>query len=221
MKTRFFKMSALLALGLLFTSGLFAQQTNAIDRYFQQYVEDDRFSVVYISPRVFQLLDKIDLGDVDVDGEEAEIIKDLADDLRGLRILTTDETPRAFYEEAKAKIDTKDYELLMTVRQGKRSNLEFLIHEQSDGVIDELAVLDAVNGRRASSRSLPADLTKREAEVICQMAAGLSNKEIADKLFISAKTVEHHVGHIYDKIGTRTRPGAAMFAVEHGLCSRW
>ncbi len=80
------------------------------------------------------------------------------------------------------------------------------------------AVLDAVSGRRASNKSLPAELTKREAEVICLMAQGLSNKEVADKLFISAKTVEHHVGHIYDKIGTRNRPGAAIFAVEYGLC---
>ena len=82
------------------------------------------------------------------------------------------------------------------------------------------AVLDAVSGRRASSKSLPADLTKREADVTCLMAQGLSNKEIGNKLFISAKTVEHHVGHIYDKIGTRTRPGAAIFAVEHGLCTK-
>ena len=82
------------------------------------------------------------------------------------------------------------------------------------------AVLDAVSGRKACSRSLPADLSKLEAEVICLMAQGLSNKEIAARLFISAKTVEHHVGHIYDKIDTRTRPGAAMFAVEHGLCTR-
>ena len=50
------------------------------------------------------------------------------------------------------------------------------------------------------------------------MAQGLSNKDVADKLFISAKTVEHHVSHIYDKIGTRNRPGAAIFAVEYGLC---
>jgi len=80
--------------------------------------------------------------------------------------------------------------------------------------------LAAVSGRKAGSRSLPADLTTREAEVICLIAKGLSNKEIGAKLFISAKTVEHHVGHIYDKIGPRTRPGAAMFAVEHGLCTK-
>ena len=80
------------------------------------------------------------------------------------------------------------------------------------------AVLETVSGRRTSDRSLPADLTKREAEVICLVARGLSNKEIGAELFISAKTVEHHVGHIYDKIGIRTRPGAAMFAVQHGLC---
>ena len=53
------------------------------------------------------------------------------------------------------------------------------------------------------------------------MARGQSNKEIAASLFISPKTVEHHVGHIYDKIGTRTRASAALFAAHHGLASRF
>lgn len=82
------------------------------------------------------------------------------------------------------------------------------------------AVLEAVSGRSAGRKSYPADLTNREVEVLCLVAQGLSNKEMAAKLFISAKTVEHHVGHIYDKIGTRTRPGAALFAVRHGLCTK-
>ena len=45
----------------------------------------------------------------------------------------------------------------------------------------------------------------------------MTNKEIAGRLFLSAKTVQHHVAHIYDKIDRRTRAGAAMFAMEHRL----
>ncbi len=106
---------------------------------------------------------------------------------------------------------------------GPEKASEELIAMADNGKLNRMAVravLDAVAGRRAGSRSLPAGLTTREAEVICLMAQGMTNKEIADKLCISAKTVEHHVGHIYDKIGSRTRPSAAMFAVAHGLCTK-
>lgn len=83
------------------------------------------------------------------------------------------------------------------------------------------AVLEVVSDRKGVGDVLPAGLTKREVEVLCLIAQGLPNKDIAARLFISPKTVEHHVGHIYDKIGIRSRPGAAMFAVEHGLYRRW
>ena len=52
------------------------------------------------------------------------------------------------------------------------------------------------------------------------LARGMTNKEIAAALFLSAKTVQHHVAHIYDKIDRRTRAGAAMFAMEHRLVER-
>lgn len=131
----------LLAALFLSLATLKSQATNAIDRYFQNYLEDDRFSVVYISPKVFQLLDRIDLGELETSDEEARLVKDLATDLRGLRILSTNDTPKQFYSEAKRKIDTKKYELLMTVRRGKSSNVEFLIHEDKDGIITELLML--------------------------------------------------------------------------------
>ena len=51
------------------------------------------------------------------------------------------------------------------------------------------------------------------------LAHGMTNKQIAGKLYLSAKTVQHHVAHIYDKIDRRTRAGAAMFAMEHRLVS--
>jgi DNA-binding NarL/FixJ family response regulator len=49
------------------------------------------------------------------------------------------------------------------------------------------------------------------------LARGLSMKEIAQRLVVSPKTVDHHVQHIYTKIDVRTRPAARLFALEHGL----
>jgi HD-GYP domain-containing protein (c-di-GMP phosphodiesterase class II) len=78
------------------------------------------------------------------------------------------------------------------------------------------AVIEAA-GARAPSRAWPADLTDREVEVLRLTAQGLSNKAIAERLVVSARTVQHHLSHVYDKTGRRTRAGAAIFAMEHGL----
>ena len=79
------------------------------------------------------------------------------------------------------------------------------------------AVIEAAGLRRAARRSRPADLTQRQVEVLRLVSRGLSNGEIADRLVLSRRTVEHHVQDIYLKIGASTRAGAAMFAMQHGL----
>ena len=81
------------------------------------------------------------------------------------------------------------------------------------------AVLEAAGHERAPAPAAPCGLSEREVEVLGLVAHGMTNKEIAAKLFLSAKTVQHHVAHIYDKIDRRTRAGAAMFAMEHRLVS--
>jgi DNA-binding NarL/FixJ family response regulator len=63
----------------------------------------------------------------------------------------------------------------------------------------------------------PASLSDREVEVLRLVARGLSNRAIAGSLYISPRTAEHHVQHIYTKIGASTRAAAALFAMEHGL----
>jgi HD-GYP domain-containing protein (c-di-GMP phosphodiesterase class II) len=63
----------------------------------------------------------------------------------------------------------------------------------------------------------PAGLTSREVEVLRLAARGLSNREIGASLSISPKTADHHIQHIYTKIGVSTRAGAAIFAMEHEL----
>lgn len=61
----------------------------------------------------------------------------------------------------------------------------------------------------------PGGLSKREIDVLCLAARGLTTQQIADRLFISAKTTDHHIQHIYTKIGVSTRAAAALWAVQN------
>jgi DNA-binding NarL/FixJ family response regulator len=61
------------------------------------------------------------------------------------------------------------------------------------------------------------DLTPRELEVLQLVIAGKTNKAIASEIYISEKTVEFHLDHIYTKIGARTRVSAGVWAVRQGM----
>jgi HD-GYP domain-containing protein (c-di-GMP phosphodiesterase class II)/DNA-binding CsgD family transcriptional regulator len=66
-------------------------------------------------------------------------------------------------------------------------------------------------------REWPAGLTDREVEVLRQVVKGDTNRQIAQELVISERTVAHHLEHIYDKIGISSRAAAVFFAMEHEL----
>jgi response regulator RpfG family c-di-GMP phosphodiesterase/DNA-binding CsgD family transcriptional regulator len=78
------------------------------------------------------------------------------------------------------------------------------------------AVIEAAGLPRPRA-AWPCDLTDREVDVLQLCARGMTNRQIADALVVSARTVQHHLASIYDKTDRRTRAGAAVFAVEHGL----
>jgi len=96
-----------------------------------------------------------------------------------------------------------------------------LRREVEEGRLDAEAV-DAVlaaAGHRVPKRppELPAGLTPRELEVLLALVLGHSNQTIADDLGISAKTVGHHVQHVYRKAGVRSRAAATVWAFEQDL----
>ncbi len=68
-----------------------------------------------------------------------------------------------------------------------------------------------------SSPTCPAGLTAREVEVLRLVARGLTSEEIALELKISAKTVAHHLTHIFNKTSSENRAAAVAFAIRLGL----
>jgi LuxR family maltose regulon positive regulatory protein len=75
----------------------------------------------------------------------------------------------------------------------------------------------ATNVARTQPRDIVAPLTSREAEVLQLLTTGLTNREIADSLFLSEGTVKFHVHHVLEKLQARTRSQAIAIAREHNL----
>jgi DNA-binding NarL/FixJ family response regulator len=87
--------------------------------------------------------------------------------------------------------------------------------------LDRLA--DLGHGRRPARAAPGADtttaggLTAREREVLAHLAAGVTNREIANRLVISQHSVGRHVENIFAKLGVTSRAAATAYAYEHGL----
>lgn len=123
------------------------------------------------------------------------------------------------YEEARALAESDDPELVRRAaaifeRLGAKPALG-----QANRRLRALGVHDLPvrRGPRASTQANPAGLTQREVEVLLLLAEGLRNAEIAERLYLSPKTVRHHVSVIFAKLGVETRTEAARTATKLGL----
>ena len=61
------------------------------------------------------------------------------------------------------------------------------------------------------------DLTHRELEILQRLIEGKTNRAIANEIYISEKTVEFHLDHLYAKLGVRTRLMAGVWAIQQGI----
>jgi len=131
MKHLFFSMLFLFA-GAFFASA----QNDAITRFFEQYAEDERFTVVYIAPKLFQLAAKIETDD-----EDWNNIREIVKDLGGLRVLVADSITDgvALYKTALSKVPTNEYSELLTVRD-KEEHVRIWTKDTGN-IIEELLLL--------------------------------------------------------------------------------
>ena len=96
------------------------------------------------------------------------------------------------------------------------------LFDQGRGLtLDQAIALGLDDEREDAWRAGPsAGLTRREREIAALVATGLTNREIAGKLFLSVRTVEVHVDHALTKLGFRTRTQLAAWIHEEGLAPR-
>jgi DNA-binding NarL/FixJ family response regulator len=158
-----------------------------------------------------------------VDGLEATRRIGRDDDLAGVRvlILTTYETDEYVYQALQNGAsgflvkDTEPAELVHAIRVVAAGDALL-----SPGITRRLIADLVARPRPAHSQTRPqvlAGLTSREREVLAQVAAGLSNDEIAAVLYLSPLTVKTHVSRMMTKLGVRDRAQLVVLAYESGL----
>jgi DNA-binding NarL/FixJ family response regulator len=107
---------------------------------------------------------------------------------------------------------------IRAVRTGQ-THLDPVVQERLvAAVLSQPSTVSApASGPRQEPKPPPAGLTAREAEVLTLLASGLSNREIAQRLFLSNATVKTHINRIFAKTGVRDRAQAVRYAHLHGL----
>jgi DNA-binding CsgD family transcriptional regulator/tetratricopeptide (TPR) repeat protein len=121
------------------------------------------------------------------------------------------------YEAALALLDTKD-EALLRESLTRLTDLGAVAAARLvRRTMRELGIRSIPAGARTAARTHPRGLTKREQEILELLSEGQSNEEISATLFISVRTVEHHVSAILSKLGASTRKGATKEARRFGL----
>jgi len=152
------------------------------------------------------------LGDAPVAARHYEQALDLFEQAGAARDITLAlcSLGRALHEAGAAN------RAIPVLRRGEELALEL---GDAQRVAEARAAL-AVCGEAPRRAALPGGLTSREAEVLGLLAAGMTNKEIAERLVLSVSTVERHIANIYAKLNLRSRVDATRYALRHGLVAQ-
>jgi NarL family two-component system response regulator LiaR len=134
-------------------------------------------------------------------------------------VLTTYGTDDWVFDALKA--GASGYLLKDAPREGVLSAIRGTIEGKTfiDPAVAGKVLSEITNSRKKPATLITSKLTEREVEVLCSLARGLSNEDIAKKLFLSEGTVRNHISSIVDKLGVSDRTQAAIIAIQHGLDS--
>ena len=101
---------------------------------------------------------------------------------------------------------------LLSFLRGVEQGEAAISAEMTTRILDEFARTEPARGPAVDELSA---LTRRELDVLREMSSGASNREIAQRLFISENTVKNHVGNILAKLNLQNRRETARFASKH------
>jgi DNA-binding CsgD family transcriptional regulator len=116
------------------------------------------------------------------------------------------------YQRAAALADSEDETLLREALRILRGLGARPLARRVEGALRRMGARNLPRGPRRATRANPGGLTERQFEVLALLAGGLHNSDIAERLVLSPKTVDHHVSSILAKLGVRTRKEAAHMA---------
>jgi two-component system response regulator NreC len=154
--------------------------------------------------------------------EEIELIKKISSETPRIKVLviSMEMQETVIYESIKA--GAKGYltkqdsgsEILMAI-YSLRGGYDYYNKSISNIILNNY--IREMDGDEPGKTSFPGNLSKREIEIIRYWGAGLTNKEMADKLFISTRTVESHKNHIMQKLNFKTSIDLLKFAIRNNL----
>jgi non-specific serine/threonine protein kinase len=108
-------------------------------------------------------------------------------------------------------------EAIATTRAGLSAETFAAAWDTGRNLTESQAIARILEPGEGTASSQASSLTARESEILRLLATGMTDPEIADALFISVRTVEHHVANVYRKLGVRTRAAATSTAIAAGL----
>jgi predicted ATPase/DNA-binding NarL/FixJ family response regulator/DNA-binding XRE family transcriptional regulator len=161
------------------------------------------------------------------DDEKAAQLLGAAESLREQNGYLLEPLPRAEYEEAiarvRAQLDPAVFETAwaegqaMTEAEVVTTALDYVQAQFDAESLREAVAVPKASLRAKTLPTYPAGLTAREVEVLCLVAQGFTNTQVAAQLVVSPRTVNFHLTSIYSKIGVSSRHAATRYAIEQHL----